>query len=642
MLSYLKTNLKDLANHYHAAVSERGARGEKPANYARGAALVPRLPRVVPEGRRVAADQLPARGPAAREQGFRRGGAGSTSARPTTTRRMRKSAAAGYAAIYAHREQLKAARPRSSRTPSSATPSRARCKFADTFPQHEHAAAVLGAAADDLYEMKDYRAADRGGAEAHRTLSGRATPAIRRSAWIVVAHALVRARRVPAGRAGLRPGARAHAGGRRVARRRWSTTSPPRSTSRASRRTRRRTIAPPPTTSCAIKQAAPTSQIRAGGRVRRGRRADPAAGLDGGGGRARGVPQQLPGARAAARGHQADRVRLPPERPAVARRRRIRPHRLGVERSRICAARRCSSRATSTSSRRPRSAALAAYTRYVERVPAAGRDRRRDALQDRRDAQGGARRAALPPGAAADRPHRRGSRRRTHRPHADARGPLGAGARGAALRRVRRGASCGSRSRRACRRSSGSWTPRSRPSSGWSTTRSATSRRPRRTTWPRPTSTSAASLMESERPADLQAAELQEYELALEEEAFPFEEKAIDVHEKNMELMRAGDLQRVDREEPRQARRADAGALREGRAEQRLPRLDRALRVRRAHRAAAARARSTQATAAATPPPSRRATRPRRPTRRRRRCRSRRTRVDEHAANAEVALATAR
>ena len=29
-------------------------------------------------------------------------------------------------------------------------------RFADTFPQHEHAAVVLGAAAEDLYEMKDY------------------------------------------------------------------------------------------------------------------------------------------------------------------------------------------------------------------------------------------------------------------------------------------------------------------------------------------------------------------------------------------------------------------------------------------------------------------------------------------------------
>ena len=47
-------------------------------------------------------------------------------------------------------------------------------------------------------------------------------------------------------------------------------------------------------------------------------------------------------------------------------------------------------------------------------------------------------------------------------------------------------------------------------------------------------------LVESERPKDLQASQLQDYELALEENAFPFEEKAIGVHEKNLELIRSG------------------------------------------------------------------------------------------------------
>jgi tetratricopeptide (TPR) repeat protein len=47
-------------------------------------------------------------------------------------------------------------------------------------------------------------------------------------------------------------------------------------------------------------------------------------------------------------------------------------------------------------------------------------------------------------------------------------------------------------------------------------------------------------LTASERPAGLHGAELEEYELALEEEAYPFEEQAIEVHEKNMELMRTG------------------------------------------------------------------------------------------------------
>ena len=88
------------------------------------------------------------------------------------------------------------------------------------------------------------------------------------------------------------------------------------------------------------------------------------------------------------------------------------------------------------------------------------------------------------------------------------------------------------------------------------------------------------SLVESERPTDLKPADLEEFEMALDEEAFPFEEKAINVHEKNMELLQRRRLQRVDREESRQAHRADAGPLRETRNEQRLPRRDRQSRVR--------------------------------------------------------------
>jgi hypothetical protein len=48
------------------------------------------------------------------------------------------------------------------------------------------------------------------------------------------------------------------------------------------------------------------------------------------------------------------------------------------------------------------------------------------------------------------------------------------------------------------------------------------------------------SLIESERPAGLDAAELADYELVIEEEAFPFEERAIAVHEANLELLATG------------------------------------------------------------------------------------------------------
>jgi TolA-binding protein len=47
-------------------------------------------------------------------------------------------------------------------------------------------------------------------------------------------------------------------------------------------------------------------------------------------------------------------------------------------------------------------------------------------------------------------------------------------------------------------------------------------------------------LMGSERPRNLSAEELEQYELILEEQAYPFEEKAIEIHEKNIELLSAG------------------------------------------------------------------------------------------------------
>src|SRR5437879_4493598 len=48
------------------------------------------------------------------------------------------------------------------------------------------------------------------------------------------------------------------------------------------------------------------------------------------------------------------------------------------------------------------------------------------------------------------------------------------------------------------------------------------------------------SLLESEQPADLKPADVEAFKNELDEAAFPFEEKAINVHEKNMELLHAG------------------------------------------------------------------------------------------------------
>lgn len=97
-----------------------------------------------------------------------------------------KASSAGYAAVYAYRENLKAA-PTTDSDRIKREVIRSSLKFADTFPNHDKAAIVLGAAVDDLYEMKDYAAAVSAGRKLIANFPN-AEQDIRRSAWLVVAH----------------------------------------------------------------------------------------------------------------------------------------------------------------------------------------------------------------------------------------------------------------------------------------------------------------------------------------------------------------------------------------------------------------------------------------------------------------------
>ena len=184
-LAYLKTNLKDLATHYHAEYQSTQDANEKLANYhealrwygdylksfptdAESPTINYRLADLLFENKDF--------GEAAKE--YERTAYGY----PTHS----QSAAAGYAAVYAYRQQLKDVGKEQQDSVKRATIASS-LKFADTFPDHAEAAAVLGAAADDLYEMKDYRAAIDSAQRVIDKYPGAESP-IRRSAWIVVAH----------------------------------------------------------------------------------------------------------------------------------------------------------------------------------------------------------------------------------------------------------------------------------------------------------------------------------------------------------------------------------------------------------------------------------------------------------------------
>ena len=185
VLGYLKTNLKDLANHYHAQYQDAQQVQDKPANYAEAARWYrefldsfhddPQAPALNYQ----LADLM-------RENGDQPGAAREYERTAYEYPPHEKAAAAGYAAIYAHREYLKvvSADAKDAARRDTVTSS---LRFADTFPQHEHAAVVLGAAAEDLYDMKDFTLA-RTSAQKLIDSFPNAAPPVRRTAWVVVAH----------------------------------------------------------------------------------------------------------------------------------------------------------------------------------------------------------------------------------------------------------------------------------------------------------------------------------------------------------------------------------------------------------------------------------------------------------------------
>ncbi len=183
--SYLKSNLEDLGHHYHALYQAEDLAPEKPANFVEAErwyrAYLSSFPKEQESPRihyRLADLLLENKGfgQAARE--YER----TAYEYPEHD----KAAAAGYAAIYAHREHEKAASGEEREAVKRAAVA-STLRFVGKFPKHEHAAAVLGAAATDLFEMKEF---ERAIATAGQLLEAYpdADTAIRRSAWTVVAH----------------------------------------------------------------------------------------------------------------------------------------------------------------------------------------------------------------------------------------------------------------------------------------------------------------------------------------------------------------------------------------------------------------------------------------------------------------------
>jgi len=188
VVGFLKLNLMDLAGHYHALYQEEALFDERPANFSEASRWYRQFlfsfpgDDDTPQINYQLADLLLENedfADAARE--YER--------TAYEYAQHEQASAAGYAAIYSHREHLKVATGAQQREVKRMTVSSS-LKFADTFQDHEQAAVVLGNAADDLYEMKDLPLA----IESARKLIERypdADALLIRSAWAVVAHSSI-------------------------------------------------------------------------------------------------------------------------------------------------------------------------------------------------------------------------------------------------------------------------------------------------------------------------------------------------------------------------------------------------------------------------------------------------------------------
>jgi TolA-binding protein len=185
VVGYLKSNLKDLATHYHAQYQGAKEGEEKRADYREAQRWYGDYLESFPTDAGTPAINYRLADLLLEDKDFT-GAAKQYERTAYEYPAHEKSADAGYAAVYAYREQLKVTdKDQQGDIKRDAVASSLR--FADAFPQHEKVAAVLGAAADDMYEMKDYGPAV---TTARRLIDGYpgAEPTILRAAWIVAAH----------------------------------------------------------------------------------------------------------------------------------------------------------------------------------------------------------------------------------------------------------------------------------------------------------------------------------------------------------------------------------------------------------------------------------------------------------------------
>ena len=188
VIGFLKQNLTDLAGHYHALYQEEALFDERPVNFAEALQWYTQFLDSFPTDEETPPINYQLADLLLENEDFARA-ALEYERTAYDYEPHEQASAAGYAAVFAHRQDLERAtgarvRDIKQRTVDSSL------RFADTFPEHEQAPPVLGAAADDLYAMKNLPLAIE---SAHKLIARYpdAEPSLVRAAWAVVANSSI-------------------------------------------------------------------------------------------------------------------------------------------------------------------------------------------------------------------------------------------------------------------------------------------------------------------------------------------------------------------------------------------------------------------------------------------------------------------
>jgi len=186
ILSYLKSNLIDLANHYHALYQNKRLRKFKSDNYAEATKWYRGFLESFPEDKLASGMNFQLAELMLENKDFR---SAALEYERTSYNYLphAKSSNAGYAAVFAYREYLKKA-SQAERSIVKREIIRSSLKFVDVYPRHKKAVIVLAAAADDIYAIKDFDLAVKTGRKVLNDYPG-ADKKLHRSAWLIVAHA---------------------------------------------------------------------------------------------------------------------------------------------------------------------------------------------------------------------------------------------------------------------------------------------------------------------------------------------------------------------------------------------------------------------------------------------------------------------